>query len=190
MLYAVTSSHPPATPQDIDVIATGDDDAEVVEFTTDGSDNDQEEPKKPPKPKKHTTPGHAHCDINFVKHTSYPLLKDDTQAKWGEAQLTDPQPKVPPSRADQDIAGDYVLISGEDLVLGKNKGRTILTTFDPEDELILTSKWHQFDEEMTGQDLVDLGEECFLLWWQNVQAPKPKSTRKKKATAKSKKSKS
>lgn len=174
------------------MIETGDDDAETVGLVSDSDDDDQEEPKKTKKTKKNMAPGHAHCDINFVKHTTYALLKDDTTAQWGEAQLTDPQPKVPPSRADQDKAGDYVLISGADLVLGKKKGRTILTSFNPEDELILNSKWHQFDEEMTGQDLQDLGEECFLLWWQNVRAPRPKaaaSKKKKAAPAKGKKTK-
>jgi hypothetical protein len=43
-----------------------------------------------------------------------------------------------------------------------------------------------FDEDMTSQDLCDLGETTFLLWWQNIEPPKVKD-KGKKNTGKEKK---
>ena len=40
--------------------------------------------------------------------------------------------------------------------------------------MVLTSDWSDFEEDMTCKDLHDLGEVEFLLWYQNVQIPKPK----------------
>jgi hypothetical protein len=61
-----------------------------------------------------------------------------------------------------------------------------LAQFEPEEELIFTSDWAQFDSPMTGGDLADLGENTFLLWWQNVQRPPVKGNGKKTAKAKGK----
>jgi hypothetical protein len=54
-------------------------------------------------------------------------------------------------------------------------------TFEPRDELILKKDWSQFDDDMTGQDLVDLDDVPFLLWWQNVLMPPPKKAPRKKS---------
>jgi hypothetical protein len=107
-----------------------------------------------------------------VKNTPYKLLEGSSDTVWAEALFTDPQPPVPKSRSVQTTTGDYVLIQGHDVVLQKNsRGKSVPVTFDPEDEFVLTADWLQFDGEMTGQDLKDLGDEEFLLWWQNVKPP-------------------
>jgi hypothetical protein len=121
-----------------------------------------------------TTP---HCDINFVKNTPYMLLSGSTQRVWGSGKSTDPAPRVPNARKDECKAGDYLLMKGSDIALKSTGNNNCKTSFEPQEELILTSDWDRFDEVMSGQDLVDLGDETFLLWWQNVKAPpvpKPK----------------
>jgi hypothetical protein len=125
-----------------------------------------------------------HCSINFVKDTRYSLLAGSTQRCWGTATADDPAPPVPASRRDSVKTGDYLLILGKNIKLKPGP-----TTFLPEEELILTSEWHQFEEEMTGQDLADLDDVPFLLWWQNVKAPpvpKPKAPTVAKAKTKGK----
>jgi hypothetical protein len=121
-----------------------------------------------------TTP---HCDINFVKNTPYTLFAGDTKKVWGTAKMEDPAPKVPDARKDEYNTGDYLLLKGSDITLKHAGNNNCRTSFDPEEELILTSDWDRFDATMTGQDLVDLDEVSFLIWWQNVKPPpipKPK----------------
>lgn len=122
-----------------------------------------------------------HCDYNFVANTTYKLNMDinGEEVVWGEAQF-DPQPAVPSTHEDDYRPGDFVLIKGSDIKLTKNgkggkggKGKTRRQlVFDAHDQLIMTSEWDNFEDEMSTEDLVNLGEETFLLWWQNVQQPK------------------
>ena len=100
--------------------------------------------------------------------------------------LSDPAPK-PPKRIKCD-AGDYVLISGDAVDLAKS-ARMI---FDSHNDYILTYPgWESLTEDMTVSDVVDLGEERFLLWWQCIKPPKDNKPDRKQApgapTAKQKK---
>ena len=92
--------------------------------------------------------------------------------------MEDPSPKVPPTRKDDYTTGDYLLVKGNQINLKHLGSAFTKTSFDPDEELILTSDWDRFDSAMTGQDLVDLDDLPFLLWWQNVKPPailKPKA---------------
>ena len=140
-----------------------------------------------------------HCDYNFVANTTYKLNMDinGVEVVWGEAQF-DPQPAVPSTHEDDYRPGDFVLIKGSDIKLTKNgkggkggKGKTRKghgqLVFDANDQLIMTKEWDNFEDEMSTEDLVNLGEETFLLWWQNVQQPKIMIPRKTKSAGKTKK---
>ena len=88
---------------------------------------------------------------------------------------------MPPSRKDSCYAGDYLLVKGKYITLKSAGAAYTKATFEPINELILTADWSQFEDDMTGQDLVDLDEDTFLLWWQNVKpptVPKPKAPSK------------
>jgi hypothetical protein len=149
---------------------TGDVDPAEEDEDDENSDDDKDQHKAAKK--KADVADEAHCDINFVKNTPYKLLEGSSDTVWAEAVFADPQPPVPTSRSIQTTTGDYVLIAGDDVVLQKNaRGKTVQVSFAPEDEFVLTTDWVQFDGEMTGQDLKDLCEEGFLLWWQNVKPP-------------------
>jgi hypothetical protein len=160
-------------PQEIDMVDTS---------TEDESDSEKD---KRTKRKAAVTEDHEHCDVNFVKNTTYKLLLDDTDKIWAEAILTDPSPPVPASRADTTNVGDYVLIKGSDVVLkaASTRGKKVNANFPADEELVLASDWDQMDGDMTGQDLVDLGDKTFLLWWQNVQPPPVKKTKGPTTTA-------
>ena len=122
-----------------------------------------------------------HCTINFVKNTQYKLVDTSFKHEWATATLTDPAPAVPTS-LNIIKAGDYVLVKGKDIKRKKNnRGKSVPVTFVASDELVLTNKWEQFDEDMTGDDLKMLDQKTFLLWWQNVEPPKVKMTKKRKA---------
>jgi hypothetical protein len=176
-----------------------DDEADVThdDQEEDTQDEEEEESKDEGSPgkrrKTHAAkePPQDHCDINFVKDTPYFLLASSSQKQWGSCTSVDPAPAVPTSREDTCSPGDYLLIAGKDITLKKTGTNFTTTTFDPEDELILTNNWERFDMDMTGQDLVDLEDVTFLLWWQNVKpppSPKPKAPAitKKKAVKKKK----
>jgi hypothetical protein len=164
-----------------------DDDTAPAEEDAAESSEDEKKQKKAAK-KKATVEDNAHCGINFVTNTPYKLFEGESDLIWAEAEFRDPQPPVPTSRKVQTVAGDYILIAGDDVVLQKtSRGKPVQVSFQPEDEFILTADWSQFDEEMTGQDLVALGEETFLLWWQNVKPPKePRKKIPRKVSAKTK----
>ena len=156
------------------VTSGGNDDAEDVdqsEATLSSADDDEAD-----------APSDPHCSINFVKNTPYKLLVGDTNKCWATATMTDPSPPVNSHRHSKIHPGDYLLVKGNDIKLNK-KGATV---FDPEEEIILTSDWDRFEADMTGQDLVDLGDETFLLWWQNIEPPKVPD-QKRATIAKSKK---
>jgi hypothetical protein len=163
---------------------------EEDEEADDDEDEDEDEEENKTK-KKESTKNNPHCNINFVTDTVYPFLAADYITKtWGKGTLTDPSPAVPSSRADSVEAGDYVLVTGHDVTLLTTSRTSCVATFVPEEELILQNDWSQFDDEMSGQDLRDLGDLTFLLWWQNVKAPKVKAAanpRKPKAKAPAKK---
>jgi hypothetical protein len=135
------------------------------------------------------------CNINFVKDTSYYLRAGSSQRLWGTATADDPAPPVPVSRKDSCKPGDYLLVKGKNIKVRSNGANYTTTTFHPEEELILTSDWHQFEQDMTGQDLADLDDETFLLWWQNFKPPPvpkvrpPTVAKKTQAAAPTKKSK-
>ena len=144
--------------------------------------DEEEDEDDPPKAKKGAQ-DNPHCSINFVMNTPYKFLRPDSDTKvFAEGVLVDSAPRVPHSRRDALQDGDYVLVEGSALTL-----KRILATFVPENELILQNDWSQFDEDMSGQDLQDLGDETFLLWWQNIVPPRvpvaraPISRKKKKA---------
>jgi hypothetical protein len=128
----------------------------------------------------------SHCDINFVKDTIYSLFHGETKQCWGKGPAVDPSPNVPCSRKGSCQPGDYLLMRGKDLVLKSTGSHNCTTTFLPEEELVLTAEWAQFDSEMTGEDLRDLDDVTFLIWWQNVKPPpvaKTKPPTVAKATA-------
>jgi hypothetical protein len=121
-----------------------------------------------------------HCDINFVQHTKYKLLANATTTViWAEGSCIDPQPKPPEEKSDTHI-GDYLLFKGDDIKLKIGPKSSTKTVFMPSDELILQNDWTPFEEEMTGQDVVELGDETFLLWWQNIAPPKIKAAKASK----------
>lgn len=125
----------------------------------------------------------AHCTINYVKNTTYKLLIENTDKVWGEATVKDPAPPVPEGREEK--AGDFLLIRGKDVKIKKGgTGKDTRVNFEPAQGLLLTEKWEHFDEDMTGKDLVDLKDKCFLLWWQNIEPPKQKTTKQQKTAAK------
>ena len=170
------------TAEDIDLTAddvTNDEDADMDD------DDEDEGPSKRTKTATGSKVAHDHCDVNFVKDTNYYLLASDTKKQWGSATFVDPAPAVPSFRKDSCSPGDYMLIAGKDIVLKSTGSNYTTATFDPCDELILKNTWAQFDDEMTGQDLFDLEDETFLIWWQNVKAPSPPKT--KQATIQKKK---
>jgi hypothetical protein len=138
---------------------------------SDREDEDERRKKKRHKSRKDEVDDVPHCDINFVKGTDYSLLAGDTSKCWGTAKAEDPAPRLPMSRRDSLNAGDYLLIKGNSINLKSNGANFTTTTFLPEEELILTSDWLRFDAEMTGQDLVDLDDMTFLIWWQNLKPP-------------------
>ena len=158
------------------------------EDTQNDSEDDNHRPVKRVKKGKQDEDETSHCNINFVKNTSYPLLTGSTTKVWGITKAEDPAPKVPDARNGEYITGDYLLIKGNSIVLKHTGTNNCRATFEPEEELILTSDWEQFDQVMMGQDLVDLDDITFLLWWQNVKppaVPKPKpATVAKKNTKK------
>jgi hypothetical protein len=174
--------------EDGDVTDNDDDD-------DDDMDDDEEDTSSKRQKRKggNTKVSHPHCPINFVKDTNYYLLAGDTQKCWGTCTAEDPAPPVPTSRRDSCEPGDYLLIAGKDIKLKWTGANYSKTTFDPEEELILTSDWHQFEQEMSGKDLFDLEDVTFLLWWQNVKAPPvpkkkaPTMTKKQRADAAKKK---
>jgi hypothetical protein len=127
-----------------------------------------------------------HCDINFVKNTPYTLLAGNTKKVWGTAKSEDPAPKVPDARKDEYKTGDYLLLKGSDITLKYTGSNNCRTSFDPEEELILTSDWDRFDDTMTGQDLVDLEDVSFLIWWQNIKPPAIPKTKPATNTSKKK----
>ena len=155
--------------EDIDDDDAGDDDVEEEE-------EEEEESKSAKRAKTRggqetSSSKGTNCNINFVKGTSYYLRAGSTQRLWGSATADDPAPPVPVSRRDSCKPGNYLLVKGKNIKLKSTGANYTTTTFHPEEELILTSDWHQFDEDMTGQDLADLDDETFLLWWQNFKPP-------------------
>jgi hypothetical protein len=167
-----------------------DDEEPKVENDTDDAeeeeDDETEEDNKRDSSKK-STKNNPHCTINFVKNTPYQFLASDSNTKiWAEGIITDPAPKPPTSRSMNIQAGDYVLVAGSDLTLKKTGRSSVIANFEPNEELILTADWVQFDEDMTGQDLVDLGDVPFLLWWQNIKPPTVRKPIPKKAVTKKK----
>ena len=157
---------------------------------TQDNDDDDDRPAKRAKNGKSEVDDTPHCDINFVRNTQYSLLAGDSNNMWGSAKAEDPSPKVPAARKKDYKLGDYLLIKGIN-ILPKHTGTNYTkVTFDPEEELILTNEWTQFEESMSEQDLVDLDDTTFLLWWQNVKppaVPKPKAPTVAKKAAKKKK---
>jgi hypothetical protein len=153
--------------------------------------DDKEEDDEPSKRQKiirgGPTTNQDHCNINFVKDTVYYLLAGSSNKMWGTAKADDPAPVVPMFRQESCEPGDYIRIAGESITLKANGNKNTACTFAPEEELIFTSDWHQFDSDMTGEDLRDLGETTFLLWWQNIKpppVPRPKpATIPRKTTA-------
>ena len=108
-----------------------------------------------------------HCNINFVQNTTYKFLAPASETRiFAAGVLIDPAPKVPSSRKDLLKDGDYVLVKSSSLVLKNSKAN-----FEPQDELVLTTDWGRFDDDMTHDDLKDLEDENFLLWWQNIVPP-------------------
>ena len=175
----------------------GDDDddeqLEIVDVNTATWDEEEEDDDADVRPAKHVKKAKEdaeenntpHCDINFVKNTPYTLLAGDTKKVWGTAKSEDPAPKVPDARKDEYKTGDYLLLKGSDISLKHAGSNNCRTSFDPEEELILTSDWDRFDDTMTGQDLVDLDEVSFLIRRQNIKPPVIPKT--KPATVASKK---
>ena len=164
----------------------GADDEEVEE---DEEEEEETKPAKRAKTRGEDTSKAKHCNINFVKDTSYYLLAGSSQRQWGTATADDPAPPVPVSRKDSRKPGDYLLVKGKNIKLKSSGANYTTTTFHPEEELILTNDWHQFEQDMTGQDLADLDDETFLLWWQNFKPPpvpkvKPATIAKKTAPPK------
>ena len=134
------------------VTSGGNDDAEDAdqsEATLSSADDDEAD-----------APSDPHCSINFVKNTPYKLLVGDTNEYWVTATMTDPSSLFDSHRYSKIHPGDYLLVKGKDIKINK-KGAAV---FDPEEEIILTSEWDRFEAEMTGKDLVDLGDETLLLW--------------------------
>ena len=154
---------------------TVDDDGEK----TVDEEEEEEEPAHKTTKGKNTPVDQPHCNINFVINTPYKLLVTGSDTKiFAETTLLDPSPLVPTSRKLGVNNGDYVLLRGKDMAF-KSSYKT--TSFDPEDEYILQSNWSQFDSEMSGAYLADLGDVTFLLWWENVMPPKVAT--KKRAAA-------
>ena len=126
---------------------------------------------------------YAHCTINFTKNVKYVLLLPDDESKqWGSANFIDPSPKPPPDSHYE--PGDYLLLKGSNIKL--RNASNALPCFDHQDQMLLTADWEPMDDDMTGQDLFDLGDQKFLLWWQCVKAPALPKPAKPKAVAKSK----
>jgi hypothetical protein len=159
-----------------DVQAESDDD----EHTNDDDDAERRPAKRAKKGKDEEET--AHCDIHYVKNTTYSVFAGNTKKVWGTVKAVDPAPRVATARKEEYIPGDYLLVKGNAITLKHTGSNNTKATFDPEEELILTSEWERFDDQMTGQDLVDLDDVTFLIWWQNIKPPpvqKPKKKAKK-----------
>ena len=141
-------------------MGTEDDDDDLNERT--GSDNDDDNI---------TDLSNPHCDVNYTTDNPYTLSSDGKP--WATAIFEDPAPK-PPKSWPKSIAGDYILVKGKNIKIKVNRNKPARVNFVANEEFILTPDWEQMQEDMTGQDLVDLGDENFLLWWQEVEVPKPK----------------
>ena len=81
--------------------------------------------------------------------------------------IRDPQPKVPDDFDlwDDVTLGDYVLVRLSS-VTNLQKGK-LQYTFRPDEGTLLTSKWEAYEEDLTVDQLVALGED-FLLYYQRV----------------------
>jgi len=133
---------------------------------------------------KKTAEHNPHCNINFVIATNYKLLISDSETTvFADGFLLDPSPKVPSDRSLQFKSGDYVLLRGGDITLKQSYKKT---TFEAAEEYILRADWTEFDGDMTGEDLAQLGDTPFLLWWQNIKPPTV-PTKKRAAAPKTKK---
>ena len=102
----------------------------------------------------------------------------DKDKVWGYAKLSDPQPVLAKHMTDDYEAGDYVLIKGQD-VEKASKGKRVV--FGPGEELVLRSDFQRIEEDMDTEDLIALGSDTFLLWWQCIKPPKVVIPRKPKA---------
>jgi hypothetical protein len=112
-------------------------------------------------------------------HTEYSFLAGNYATKiWAKGHLLDPAPKVPLKFSDEYQPGDYVLLRGCDLTIFDQGRNACEASFEPSEQLVLKEDWTEFDQDMTGHDLVDLGDVPFLLWWQNIQPPKKKIPKK------------
>jgi hypothetical protein len=82
--------------------------------------------------------------------------------------LTDPAPKPPATCKYK--AGDYVLVKGNNLVLTKSNR----TSFESCSGLIMNATTSKPTEgDLTPQNLLEMEDEVFLMWWQCIKPPAP-----------------
>jgi hypothetical protein len=121
-----------------------------------------------------------HCSLQLTTRDKYNLVHPDHEDKIvGKVQLFDPAPE-PQGRGNYK-ASDYAMVQGSKLELKKGADKII---FDKDAKWIRQEDWTPFDDDMTLQDLADLGEEKFLLWFQMIDPPKAKPVRKLTTTKK------
>ena len=146
-----------------------DDTADIDVVGSDTQDDDKEGDEEDTDP---------HCTINYVANTVYTLIDMNSKDKvWATCAFTDPAPAIP-DHLTQHHPGDYVRIKGRQL----NPKSHCKMIFETQQGLILDADWHPFPEDMSAQDLVDLGALEFHLWWQCIQEPKVKKVPAKAAT--------
>ena len=147
----------------------------------DSEDDDDQDPEDEDDEDKHQQQQDAHCNYHFIKNTRYTLICGDKDKEWASCIFTDPSPKIADDCGWE--PGDYLKTSGNKLTL---KGR-VSATFSKEDMVILTTNFEAMEDDMTGQDLVDLEDQEFLIWWQNIKPPKAKPKTKGAPTKRTRK---
>ena len=148
-------------------------DSENKEHSDNDDDNDEE-----------TDVNTVHNPHQYTNNTRYKMVHGEREVVFATGQIVDPQPAVHPDKKSDYRAGDYMLMKGSDIEIKTRKGGV---SFDCASELILQKDWSPFDDDMTAQDLHDLGDEEFLVWFQVFEAPpEPKKPSTKAALRKKK----
>jgi len=153
------------SPQDVTPVLDSDDEESE---TTKNSGSEEESNER----------GYPHCHVNYVNNVKYTLIHGNDDKPWATGTFIDPAPAVPKELQDKYKAGDYVLMCGNSLKLKGSKA-----IFAKDEDFVLNQDWSSMDGDMTADDLFDLDDEPFLLWFQCILPPKKPAAKIKKEPA-------